>query len=75
MEEKKVLANVQKLIDLAQAAYETLYGQGTSVLAELRNAASAVKEIRKIDATLKLSAEEMEELYYRIEEAAFTLRD
>ena len=75
MDEKKVLANVQKLIDLAQAAYETLYGQGTSVLAELRNAASAVKEIRKIDATLKLSAEEMEELYYRIEEAAFTLRD
>jgi len=75
MDEKKVLANVQKLIDLAQAAYETLYGQGASVLAELRNAASAVKEIRKIDATLKLSAEEMEELYYRIEEAAFTLRD
>ena len=74
-EEKKVLANVQKLIDLAQGAYETLYGQGASVLAELRNAASAVKEIRKIDATLKLSAEEMEELYYRIEEAAFILRD
>jgi len=75
MDEKKVLANVQKLIDLAQAAYETLYGQGASVLAELRNAASAVKEIRKTDATLKLSAEEMEELYYRIEETAFTLRD
>jgi DNA repair protein RecN (Recombination protein N) len=75
MEEKKVLANVQKLIDLAQAAYETLYGQNASVLAELRNASSAVREIRKIDATLKLSDEEMEELYYRIEEAAFTLRD
>ncbi len=45
------------------------------MLAEFRNAASAVKEIRKIDAALKLSAEEMEELYYRIEEAAFTLRD
>ncbi|MBE0559188.1 MAG: DNA repair protein RecN [Proteobacteria bacterium] len=75
MEEKKVLANVQKLIDLAQVAYETLYGKGASVLAELRSAASAVKEIRKIDAALKLSEEEMEELYYRIEEAAFTLRD
>ena len=75
LEEKKVLANVQKLIDFAQAAYETLYGKGASVLAEFRNAASAVKEIRKIDAALKLSEEEMEELYYRIEEAAFTLRD
>ncbi len=75
LEEKKVLANVQKLIDFAQAAYETLYGKGDSVLAEFRNAASAVKEIRKIDTALKLSEEEMEELYYRIEEAAFTLRD
>jgi DNA repair protein RecN (Recombination protein N) len=74
-EEKKVLANVQKLIDLAQAAYDTLYGKGDSVLAEFRTAASAVKEIRKIDTALRLSAEEMEELYYRIEEAAFTLRD
>jgi DNA repair protein RecN (Recombination protein N) len=74
-EEKKVLANVQKLIDLAQAAYETLYGKGDSVLGEFRNAASAVKEIRKIDPSLKLSEEEMEELYYGIEEAAVTLRD
>ena len=74
-EEKKILANVQKLIDLAQAAYETLYGKGDSVLAEFRGAVSAVKEIRKIDTGLKLSEEEMEELYYRIEEAAFTLRD
>jgi DNA repair protein RecN (Recombination protein N) len=75
MEEKKVLANVQKLIDFAQAAYETLYGKSASVLAEFRGAASAVKEIRKIDTALKLSEQEMEELYYRIEEAAFTLRD
>ena len=75
LEEKKVLANVQKLIDLAQAAYETLYGKGDSVLGEFRNAASAVKEIRKIDTSLKLTEEEMEELYYRIEEAAVTLRD
>jgi DNA repair protein RecN (Recombination protein N) len=75
LEEKKVIANVQKLIDCADAAYETLYGKSGSVLAEFRTAASAVKEIRKIDNSLKLSDEEMEELYYRIEEAAFTLRD
>lgn len=74
-EEKRVLANVQKLMDYADAAYETLYGKGGSVLSELRGAVSAVKEIRKIDTGLKLSAQEMEELYYRIEEAAFTLRD
>ncbi|MHB8907563.1 MAG: DNA repair protein RecN [Syntrophales bacterium] len=75
LEEKKILANVQKLTDLAEAAYETLYGKGNSVLAEFRDAVSALKEIRKIDPSCRLSAEEMDELYYRIEDAALTLRD
>jgi DNA repair protein RecN (Recombination protein N) len=75
LEEKKILANAQKLIDCAEAAYETLYGKSDSVLAEFRAAAGAVKEIRKIDAALKLSETDMDELYYRIEDAAFTLRD
>jgi DNA repair protein RecN (Recombination protein N) len=74
-EEKKILVNVQKLIDLATAAYESLYGKSGSVLTELRGAVSAVKEIRKIDAGLKLTGEELDELYYRIEDAAFALRD
>jgi len=74
-EEKKVLSNVQKLIDCARSAHETLYGKSGSVLAELKGAASAVGEIRKIDPSLKLSAEEMDELYYRVEDAALTLRD
>ncbi|MBU1150306.1 MAG: DNA repair protein RecN [Pseudomonadota bacterium] len=74
-EEKKILVNVQKLIDFATAAYESLYGKSGSVLTELRGAVSAVKEIRKIDAGLKLTGEELDELYYRIEDAAFTLRD
>jgi DNA repair protein RecN (Recombination protein N) len=75
IEEKKILANVQKLIDLAEGAYEILYGKSGSVLTDFRSAAGAVKEIRKIDPALKLSDGEMEELYYRIEDAAFTLRD
>ncbi len=74
-DEKKILANVQKLIDLSGAAYETLYGKGDSVLAEFRGVVSDVKEILKIDPGLKLSEQELEELYFRIEEAAFTLRD
>lgn len=75
LEEKKVLANVQKLIELAATAYETLYGNSDSVLTAFRTASTAVKEIRKIDRALTLSEGEMEELYYRIEDAAFTLRD
>ncbi len=75
LEEKKVLTNVQKLIDLAEGAYEILYGKSGSVLTDFRSASGAVKEIRKIDPALKLSEGEMEELYYRIEEASFVLRD
>ncbi len=75
LEEKKVLANVQKLIDFAEGAYEILYGKSGSVLTDFRSATGAVKEIRKIDPALKLSDGEMDELYYRIEDAAFTLRD
>jgi len=75
LEEKKVLANVQKLIDFAEGAYEILYGKSGSVLTDFRSAAGAVKEIRKIDPALKLSDGEMDELYYRIEDAAFILRD
>jgi DNA repair protein RecN (Recombination protein N) len=75
LEEKKVLASVQKLIDFAEGAYETLYGKSGSVLTEFRSAAGAVKEIRKIDSALKISDGEMDELYYRIEDAAFILRD
>ncbi|MDA8125200.1 MAG: DNA repair protein RecN [Deltaproteobacteria bacterium] len=74
-EEKKILVNVQKLMELAEGAHETLYGKGAAVLSEFRNAVTAVKEIRKIDPGLKLSEGEMDELYYRIEEAAFALRD
>ena len=74
-EERKVLANVQKLIDWAESAYETLYGKAGSVLEGFRSATAEVREILKIDSSPKLAAEEMDELYYRIEEAAFALRD
>ena len=45
------------------------------MLTDFRSATGAVKEIRKIDPGLKLSDGEMDELYYRIEDAAFILRD
>jgi len=75
LEEKKVLANVQRLIDLAEKAYEILYGKSDSVLTDFRSAAGSVKEIKKIDPALKLTDGEMEEIYYRIEDAASFLRD
>ncbi|MCL2669727.1 MAG: DNA repair protein RecN, partial [Syntrophaceae bacterium] len=74
-EEKKILVNCQRLAALAEGAHDILYGKSGAVLSELRNATGAVKEILKIDPALKLTEAEMDELYYRIEEAAFTLRD
>ena len=74
-EERNVLANIEKLSDLVQSAYETLYEKGGSVFSELHGVVSKVKEITKIDPAVPLSDKEMEDLYYRIEDTAFTLRD
>ncbi|MHB8091005.1 MAG: DNA repair protein RecN [Syntrophales bacterium] len=74
-EEKNILINIQKLSNLSQSAYESLYSKEESVLAGLHEVVAAVKEIRKIDPSLGLSGQEMDEFYYRIEEAALTLRD
>jgi DNA repair protein RecN (Recombination protein N) len=74
-EEKKVLSNVRKLMDFAGRAHEALYGQAGSVLEELRGAITHIREIKKIDHGLKLEDQDMDAVYYQLEEAAFTLRD
>lgn len=74
-EEKNVLTNVEKLSDLVQSAYETLYEKDDSVLSGLHGVVSKVKEIKKIDSAVPLSDKEIEDLYYRVEDAALTLRD
>lgn len=73
--EKNILVNVQKLVGLSQSAWDALYGKGESVLAGLRDAVSAVREIRKIDPSLALTDQEMEEFYYRLDDAARVMRD
>jgi DNA repair protein RecN (Recombination protein N) len=74
-EEKRVLANMTRLMEHSDAAYETLYGRKGSLLEELRRAADHVREVRRIDAGLTLAPEDMEALYYQLEEMALTLRD
>jgi DNA repair protein RecN (Recombination protein N) len=73
--EKNILVNIQKLAGLSQSAYDALYQRGESVLSGLHDAVSAVKEIKKIDASLELSVQEMDESYYRLEDAARVIRD
>ena len=75
LEEKKVLNNVQRLMDYAAGAHDVLYGRAGSVLAELRGAIASIREIKKIDTGLRLSDGDLDNIYYQLEEIALTLRD
>ncbi|PKN77014.1 MAG: DNA repair protein RecN, partial [Deltaproteobacteria bacterium HGW-Deltaproteobacteria-10] len=75
VEEKKVLVNVQKLLDAAGRAYDLLYGETGSVIEKLKDAQDQIKEIKRIDAKLKLSETDMESSFFTLQEASFSLRD
>ncbi len=74
-EEKKLLANTQKLAQWAHRAYALLYGESGCVTEQLKDAISPIKEILKIDQGLQLSVSELEGSYLALQEAALTLRD
>lgn len=73
--EKKVLNNVQKLTEYANAAHDVLYGKTGSVLEEMSAIISNIREIEKIDKGLNLSEKDMDAVYYQLEEAALNLRE
>ncbi|MGZ3596527.1 MAG: DNA repair protein RecN [Syntrophales bacterium] len=75
LEEKKVLNNVQRLMDYATGAHDVLYGRTGSVLGELRGAIANIREIKKIDSGLRLADGDLDNIYYQLEEIALTLRD
>ncbi|MGZ3578941.1 MAG: DNA repair protein RecN [Syntrophales bacterium] len=75
LEEKKVLNNVQRLMDYATGAHEVLYGRTGSILGELRGAIANIREIKKIDSGLRLADGDLDNIYYQLEEIALTLRD
>jgi len=75
LDEKRVLNNVQKLMEYANAAHDVLYGKTGSVLEGIRNIISNIREIEKIDKGLNLSEQDMDAVYYQLEEAALKLRD
>lgn len=75
VEEKKVLANAQKLLDAANHAYELLYGETSSIIEKLKEVQNQIKEIKKIDNGLKLSEADVEASFFTLQETALTLRD
>lgn len=75
MEEKKILNHAQKLEEHASRAYGILYGQEGSLLGELRTVLQSIREIKKIDPSLKVSSEELDSISFNLEDAALALRD
>jgi DNA repair protein RecN (Recombination protein N) len=75
LEEKRVLNSIQKLMGYAQEAYDVLYGETGSVQEALRSVVANVGEIKKIDKGLHLSEQELDAVYYQLEETALILRD
>jgi DNA repair protein RecN (Recombination protein N) len=74
-DEKKRLNNVQKLMDNALHAHDRLYGKSGCILEELKRTLTEICEIKEIDSQLKLQEQELDALYFQLEDAAFTLRD
>jgi DNA repair protein RecN (Recombination protein N) len=74
-DEKKVLVNAQKLKDCANRAYDLLYGEKDSVMVKLKEVENQIKEIKRIDAALKITESDMEGSLINLQEAALSLRD
>lgn len=75
LDEKKRLNNVQKLMDNAVGAHDRLYGKSGCILEELKRTITEIREIKEIDSQLKLQEQDLDTLYFQLEDAAFTLRD
>lgn len=74
-DEKKVLANAQKLSDWANRAYDLLYAEQGCINEKLKDVLSQIKEIQKIDSGLNVPATDVEGSFVVLQETALTLRD
>jgi DNA repair protein RecN (Recombination protein N) len=74
-EEKRVLDNIAKLEIHTGAAYDVLYGQEESVLGRFRSVQAEIKAINEIDGRFPTPTQDLDSLYYQMEEVAFNLRD
>ncbi|MCG6537126.1 MAG: DNA repair protein RecN, partial [Syntrophales bacterium LBB04] len=74
-DEKRVITHLQKLIGYADAAHDRLYGSQGSVLAGLRQVLNNIKEIKKIDGGLRIAEQDLDGIYYQLEDTALCLRD
>ncbi|HOJ51433.1 MAG TPA: DNA repair protein RecN [Syntrophales bacterium] len=74
LEEKRVLTNVQRLRELAAGIYEELYGKEGSALEKVRRALYAIEDIKKIDPRFAPVPEDVQGIYYQLEDVALYAR-
>ena len=74
-EERKKLANAERLFSVANNAYGILYEGEKAVTDILKRIRNQIEEVAKIDAALVEVAKSIEKGTIEIQDAAFTLRD
>ena len=73
--EKRVLANSEKLFTAAQSAFEQLYEGSSSAEAALRSAIRNVEELARYDARFAEPAQQLASARATVDDVATTLRD
>jgi DNA repair protein RecN (Recombination protein N) len=73
--ERRVLLNVQRLQELATAAYDAIYESPESADTLTRIAAKRLEELCRIDTTLEAAREHLNTAALSLQEASYTLRD
>lgn len=73
--ERRILQNVTRLQESAQAAYDALYDAETNALSLLRQAQKRVEDLSKIDPAQAAIAALLEPAHASLDEAAHALRD
>lgn len=72
--ERKVLGNVTRLEENAQAAYDALYEAQGSAIAQVKTARKRLEELARIDASLQETLESLKPAEITLDEAAHALR-
>lgn len=73
-EEREVIRHAQRLIELTEPAYNTIYQSQDSATERLREALAKLKGVVAIDASTKPLYEGLETTLYQVEDAAHTLK-
>ncbi len=74
-QEKKILQNVNRLMESANAAYSALYDAPESVYAQMRFALKRIEELCRIDESLESVRETLKPAEIAVSEASSILRD